>query len=104
VAMIPDEKKLVERMKDRPFALLGINSDGAREALKKKLDAKGITWRSAVDGSTSGPIAKEWNINGWPTIYLIDDEGVIRYADAPPPELDELVEELVKKAEARRKR
>ena len=27
MAMLPHEKELVERLKDKPFALLGINSD-----------------------------------------------------------------------------
>lgn len=59
---------MVERLKSRPFALVGINSDGDRSVLSKLLQENGITWRSAVDGTTSGPIAKAWNVHGWPTI------------------------------------
>ena len=33
--MIPDEIELVERLKDKPFALIGINSDGDRDVLNK---------------------------------------------------------------------
>jgi hypothetical protein len=34
---------------------------------------KEITWRSWWDGgSTGGPIASEWNVHGWPTLYLVD--------------------------------
>ncbi len=38
---------------------------------------EGINFRSAIDGSTSGPIATAWNVRGWPTVYVIDAKGVI---------------------------
>src|SRR4051794_21929179 len=34
MGMVPDEKALVERMKGRPFALIGVNCDDDREAAK----------------------------------------------------------------------
>jgi hypothetical protein len=100
--MIPDEKKLVERMKDRPFVLVGINTDGAREVLKKKLDAEGMTWRSAVDGSTNGPIDTEWRVNHWPTTYVLDEAGVIQAVDLRDQQLDAKVEELVNALETKK--
>jgi len=30
-------------------------------------------------GSTSGPIASSWNVEGWPTLYILDHKGVIRH-------------------------
>ncbi len=81
--MIPGEKKLVEELKDEPFALIGINSDpDGRDAFRKKLEKQGMTWRHAMDGSTSGPIATKWNVQGWPTIYVIDADQKIRVRDA----------------------
>ena len=52
--MIPHERSLVEKWKDKPFALIGVNSDGTNEeeGLKKFLEqAKemGVTWRSFQD-------------------------------------------------------
>lgn len=82
-------------MKNQPFALIGINSDGSREALEEKLEENGINWRNAVDGGTDGPIATEWNVMGWPTLYVIDASGVIRFKDARQEELDRAVESLL---------
>lgn len=31
--------------------------------------------------ATSGPIATAWDVSTWPTIYVLDDEGVIRSMD-----------------------
>jgi len=78
VAMLPHEKTLVQRLKNEPFALLGINSDGNADELRPKLAEEGITWRQAIDVSTSGPWASKWNVQGWPTIYVVDHKGVIR--------------------------
>ena len=52
------------------------------------------------EGSTDGPISTAWNIGVWPTIYLIDHEGVIRYKNVRGDDLDSAIAELVEKAEA----
>lgn len=101
--MLPGEKALVERQKGRPFALLGINSDGEREVVKKKLAAEGIGWRQAIDGSTGGPLSKAWDVHAWPTIYLLGEEGKIRSIGLRGAALDEAVEKLVAELEAKSK-
>ncbi len=93
--MLPHEKELVERLKDKPFALLGINSDGSAEQLKKILADNAITWRQAVDESTEGPLATKWNVHGWPTIYVLDSKGVIRHRDLRGQELEDAVLKLL---------
>ena len=56
-----------------------------------------ITWRSWWDGGTTeGPIATRWNVTGWPTIYVLDDRGVIRFRNVRGEELDKAVEALLK--------
>jgi thioredoxin family protein len=97
--MIPHEKALVERLKDKPFALVGINSDLHDEAFRKRLKDLGITWRSAMEGSTNGPIATRWNVKGWPTIYVLDAKGVVRYRDVRDKAMDEAVDALLKEME-----
>jgi hypothetical protein len=97
--MIPHEKQMVERMKNRPFALIGINSDGDRSVLRKIMKDNGITWRNAVDGSTGGPLATRWNVSGWPTIYILDARGVIRFRDLRDDAMEKAVETLLKEVE-----
>lgn len=98
MAMLPHEKELVERLKDQPFALLGINSDGDAERVKKILADRGITWRQAIDGGTDGPWATRWNVRGWPTIYVLDAKGVIRYRDVREKDMDEAIAKLLEEA------
>jgi hypothetical protein len=78
---------------------LGINSDGDREKLKEVVKKEGITWRSWWDKNTDGPIAKKWNVSGWPTIYVLDAKGVIRFKDVRDKQLDEAVDALLKEME-----
>jgi hypothetical protein len=94
--MYPHERSLVKRLEGKPFALLGINSD-SKERLRKAMTKEKITWRSWWDGGdTEGPIAKAWNVKGWPTIYVLDHKGVIRYRDVREKELDAAVDSLLK--------
>jgi hypothetical protein len=69
----------VKRLAAQPFALIGINSDGGQAALQRILKQQGITWRQAVDVTTDGPIGKNWNIHGWPMLFILDSKGVIRF-------------------------
>ena len=86
--MYPHERSLVEELKDQPFAIVGINSDKDLAALKPRLAEERITWRSFWNGAegTAGPIAKDWHVSGWPTVYVIDHEGVIRHKSHGSPE------------------
>jgi hypothetical protein len=102
--MLPHERSLVEDLKDQPFALLGINSDGDAGKLAGILDKQDLdgfaSWRHWVDGSTGGPIATRWNVHSWPTIYVLDRQGVIRYRDVRGEELETAVKALLAEPEA----
>lgn len=73
-------KELVERLKNKPFRIVGINSDTDRDKTKQLLRGNNISWRNVVDGGTNGPISRAWHVQSWPTYYLIDATGKIRYA------------------------
>jgi len=102
--MYPHERSLVKKLADKPFALVGVNSDRDLDQLKKRLEEEKITWRSFWNGKdgTGGPISTAWNVHGWPTLYIIDHKGVIRhkYLGSPGDKvLDEAIEKLVREAE-----
>ncbi len=94
--MYPHERSLVKRLAGKPFALLGVNSDRDREALKGVMAKEEITWRSWWDGgSTRGPIAGQFNVSSWPTIYVLDAKGVIRYKGVRGEAMDKAVDTLL---------
>ncbi len=100
--MYPHERSLVKRLKNKPFALIGVNSDPDKVKLAKRMKEENITWRSFWNGpeGTRGPISAKWGVSGWPTIYVLDHEGVIRYKGVRGEQLDAAVDELVALAEA----
>jgi Thioredoxin-like len=103
--MYPHERSLVKRLEGKAFALIGINSDGDREKLKGTLKKEQLTWRSFWNGGgTDGPISSAWNVRSWPTVYVLDAKGVIRFKDVREKELDEAVNQLLKELEAKQKR
>ena len=101
--MYPHERSLVQAMENKPFVLLGVNSDKTQEIAKKAIEREKMTWRSFWNGgSTQGPISTRWAVQGWPTLYLIDHKGVIRnkWEGSPGDKvLDAEIDKLVKEAE-----
>jgi hypothetical protein len=77
--MYPHERSLVNQLSDKPFALVGVNSDGDLEAIREIVKEKNLTWRSFQNNSSTGTISDQWAIEGWPTIFILDEKGVIRF-------------------------
>ena len=97
--MYPLERILVERSRDQPCVLLGVNCD-KESVLRTIIEEKKVTWQSWSDGPT-GPIAREWQLDGYPMVFLIDHEGIIRYRSSgvpDPDEIDKLLTQMTKKA------
>jgi peroxiredoxin len=103
-AMFPFERALVKRLDGKPFAIVGVESDTDREKMKEEAEEEKMTWKSFWDGGKDGPIAAAWNVRSWPTVYIIDAQGVIRhkYGDNPGErKLDAEIDELIQKAKAK---
>jgi hypothetical protein len=100
----------VKDLADKPFALIGINTNGyTPDKLKKEMDKEKLNWRSYADhGGKSGfgPICAKWNLQGTPTLFVLDHKGVIRYRWLGSPgekKIDEAIHTLIKEAEADKK-
>jgi peroxiredoxin len=95
----PYERLLLELYKNWPFAMLGVDSDADRDATRKAMSDRGLDYRAWWDGyladNTGGPIASDWDVSGWPTIYLIDGNGVIRFVDLRQEDLLKGVRQLL---------
>lgn len=94
---MPNLKALVERHKNAPFALIGINSGDSETAFRKGMDDFGIGW-PCVFPAKDEPIKRAYRVAAFPTIYVIDPEGRVRSANARGAQLDKLVDELLEEA------
>jgi cytochrome oxidase Cu insertion factor (SCO1/SenC/PrrC family) len=106
VAMMPHERSLVDNLKDKPFALIGVNGDESYgDEFKKNIEKHKVTWRSFKNspGGDKPDLSDAWNLEGWPTLYLIDAKGIIRKVWLGGPEdakeIDREVEKLLTDAE-----
>lgn len=78
---------------------------GSTVAQMKEINANfNLTWRSFVDlgNAGAGPIARQWNHVSTPTMYLIDQKGVIRRKWVGTPgekAIDEALERLMGETE-----
>ena len=98
--MIPHERGLVKRLKDKPFVLLGVNGDDDRAKAADVMKKQEMTWPTLWNGGQTGGIVDRLGVRSWPTIYVIDAQGVIRYKNLRGEALDEAVDRLVAQAEA----
>lgn len=96
--MFPHERSLVKRLEGKPFALIGVNTDDNREEVKSRSKTDQVTWRSFFDGR-SNQICGAWGINSFPTIYVIDPQGKIRYMNVRGKQMDDAVDKLLAEME-----
>jgi len=102
--MLPHETALVKRLENEPFVLFGVNTDEDPAYYRKECLANKVTWPNIFQGSTSGEISMRWGVSGYPTIYIIDAEGEIRFRDLRGEELENAVLQLIAEAKGERER
>ena len=91
--MIPHEREMVAKLKDKPFALISISGDNDKETLTNFLEKEKMPWIHWFADRKG--ILKDWNIRYFPTMYIIDHKGVIRAKDLRGEALEKKVEELL---------
>ena len=79
----PYHRGMLDIYKEEKVVLLGVNSDPKVETIREAKRVARLPYRTWWDGHvegapTSGPIATEWNVQGWPTTYILDEKGVIQ--------------------------
>ena len=89
MALAPHMKKLHEGVGPKGFAVVGVNCDTDADDLKLGLERHGISWRSFKNDGAAVHVSDAWNVEKYPTLMLIDAQGVIRkiYDRVPEPEL-----------------
>jgi len=89
-------------MQDKPFALVGVNSDDLKRA-KQAIADNGLNWRSfqnSVEGKNE--ISADWFVQGWPTIVVLDAQRKIRYRGHDGVKASEVAKKLVEEEVASR--
>jgi thiol-disulfide isomerase/thioredoxin len=92
--MIPHEREMVERLKNKPFVLVSISTDEKKETLTAFLAKEKMPWTHWWNGNEGGIIDK-WDVSAYPTIYVLDSRGVIRHTNLRGEALEKAVNALL---------
>src|SRR5205823_5848863 len=94
-AMIPHERGLVKRLKGKPFVLVSVSVDKKKETVTEFLKDTEMPWTHWWNGDKGG-VLDAWGVESFPTIYVLDAKGVIRYEDVRGEKMDRAVDSLLK--------
>ena len=94
-AMFPHERSLARTLADEPFTIIGVNSDKTPNVSETVCEPQNLTWPNFTDFQGDERISDEWRVRTWPTTYLIDKDGVIRFKGLRGRDLDIAIEELL---------
>ncbi|MFM8230649.1 MAG: TlpA family protein disulfide reductase [Chthoniobacterales bacterium] len=83
VEEVPALVETYEKFKDKGFEIVGVSLDQDKSALEKFTKENKMTWPQFFDGKGwDNELAKRFNIQSVPTMWLLDREG--KLADASP--------------------
>jgi peroxiredoxin len=93
-AMYPVEREIIERFSGEPFTLLSVNTDLEKATLVDSIESGEITWRCWWDGPPGGSISTRWGVSIYPSLYVIDRNGIVRRDYGGVTEKDVLIEAI----------
>ena len=97
-AMYPECRELVRAFKDRPFQLISIMGDDKEDTVIEAHDSGEISWLTTWEGR-HGATVEKWNITSWPSVFIIDHQGVIHSTESTSVDRRKMLEKLIKRAE-----
>ena len=97
--LTPYERLMQELYKNWPFSILSVETGSSPAVMKQRKTDESLRYRSWWDerpeSGSRGPIASAWNVAGYPAIYVLDGNGVIRFVDVRYEDLLKAVRQLV---------
>jgi peroxiredoxin len=95
-----DELRVISERYGDNVVVLGVMTDSP-ESARPAIQQHQVRFRNWIDGIERGPIASQWNVKAWPTVYVIDPLGVIRWKDADGGSLADAVWSLQRRTHSR---
>ena len=89
---IPIYKKIYNKYKKLGFEYVGISTDRTqnKDNWEKVVSKNDLKWQNFLD--ENGNSSKKYNVNKFPTTFLLDNEGKILQKDISPEELEMFLE------------
>ena len=96
LAEMPSMQRLATALQDRPFRLLAVNVRESSSKVWKFKKLMNVTFTTLLD--SKGEASQAWDIEIYPTSYLIDADGRMRYVAYGPVDWDS--DEIIRRIEA----
>ncbi len=78
---------------------MGVNTDTDRDATRQAVARNGINRRSWWAQAPDGAIPTRWQVHSFPSMFLIDAQGIVRVAHVQPgPQLERTIDALLREA------
>lgn len=79
LSRVPAENQLIEHFKDGPFVLLGVNGDASVEDAIQAAEEHDVRFTSWWDNPADDTrIVDRYGVSSWPTVFVLDQDGIIR--------------------------
>ncbi|MCA9171290.1 MAG: TlpA family protein disulfide reductase [Planctomycetales bacterium] len=96
LSLVPAENKLIEHFKTKPFALMGVNGDDSVDSAIQAADEHDVHFRSWWDDPANHmTIVERYHVTSWPTVFVVDQNGVIRNKNLFGSDLQDAVDHLL---------
>ena len=92
----PIYNQVSQEYQESDFILLGVNSDAVLSDALAAEEANRISFHSWWDDPAVEPsITKQWGVTAWPTTFVLDRNGRIRYKNLPIGDLSSAIQRLL---------
>ncbi len=80
-----------------------MNTDDDLAEFRRYRAEERVTWPNVFAGSKDGELCRTWGVDGFPTTFVLDQDGVIRAKGVRGAELEALVDQLVARLREKRR-
>jgi len=98
---LPRIRQIAKKFDGQPLVVLSISLDRDEEAWKSFVAKNGMTWPQYRDGSFTGRISTQFNVNAIPATFTIDADGVLEDQHVGDAEIEGKLKKLVAQAASR---
>ncbi len=95
VGQLPHLREMYKKFEGKPFAFVAVSVDDDVDKLRGFVKNQRLPWPVVADGGPTGPIATAYHVDRYPTVFVIDAEGNIRFRNRQGADLEKAVEILL---------
>lgn len=93
--MYPQLRSLTKKLDGKPFQIVGVNTDTSQRRIASTMKHLKLDWQNFWQMGNKGKHTTEWQVNSWPSLFVIDQDGIIRHKNITGKKLDEALTKMM---------